>query len=327
MKKIIKPIILSLVFLLAGILLIKPTLSKLNFGIDLQGGFEILYKVETLDGSKLTDLDMDNTYKAIVNRIDTLGVSEPVITIEGNNLIRVQLPGVSNEEEARNRISTTAALTFRDINDNLLMTSDVLGKGGASVVQDPTTFAYQVKLDIKDKEKFYRVTKNLSKKSNNENRLVIWLDFIENEDSFDINTCGNGNSKCISAPSVNEAINGEVVIEGGFSKESAQELVDLINSGSLPTKLTEESTPRSVSPTLGAGIINKVSIAGIITFFIISLILILKYRISGVIGSICLFIYATLVFIIFNALDGVLTLPGIAALILGIGMAVDSIII
>ena len=328
MKKLVKPLIFVLSFLLIFVFLVKPTIEKLSFGIDLQGGFEILYEVETLDGSKLTSEDLDNTYKAIVNRIDTLGVSEPVITVEGENLIRIQLPGVSNEEEARERISTTAALTFRDVNDELLMTSEILGKGGASLTQNPQTFSYQVKLDIKDSAKFYDVTKDISKRDNNENIMVIWLDFEEGIDSFASATdCGRGSMKCISAPYVNEGINGEVVIEGGFTKESAQTLVDLINSGALPTKLIEESTPRSVSASFGQDVINKTAIAGIITFALISFILIFKYRISGLLGSICLFIYVMLVFIIFNSLDGVLTLPGIAALILGIGMAVDSIII
>ena len=104
MKKIFKPLLFVVIVLILFAFLVKPTLNNLSFGIDLQGGFEILYEVETLDGSELTSEDLDNTYKAIVNRIDTLGVSEPVITIEGSNLIRVQLPGVSNEEEARERM-------------------------------------------------------------------------------------------------------------------------------------------------------------------------------------------------------------------------------
>ena len=134
--------------------------------------------------------------------------------------------------------------------------------------------------------------------------------------------------KCISAAFVNEGLNSsEVVIEGNFTKEEAQSLVDLINSGSLPTKLTEEATPKSVSPSFGSETITKTGIAGLITFAIVSLILIFKYRFSGFIGSICLLVYSVLVFLIFNSVGGVLTLTGIAALVLGIGMAVDSIII
>ncbi len=331
MKKIITPIIVVIILLILCALLVKPAIKGIHYGIDLQGGFEILYNIEPLvEEEKLTDEDLDNTYKAIVNRIDTLGVSEPVITFEGENLIRIQLPGVSNEDEARQRISTTAVLSFRDVDDKLLMNSDILGRNGASLSQNQQTFQYQVKLDIKDTEKFYNVTKELSEKSG-DNLIITWLDYNEEEDSYQKykDTCGkDGNMKCISAAYVHEGLSSaSVVIEGNFTKEEAQNLVDLINSGSLPTKLTEESTPKSVSPSFGSETINKTGIAGIITFGLISLILIIKYRFSGLLGSICLFIYAVLVFLIFNGVDGVLTLTGIAALVLGIGMAVDSIII
>lgn len=332
MKKILKPLLIVIAIITLGAFLIKPTLKNISYGIDLQGGFEILYKIEPLEkGKELTEDDLDKTYTAIVNRIDTLGVSEPVIAFEGNNLIRIQLPGVSNEEEARQRISTTAVLSFRDTNDKLLMTSDILGNNGASLTQDSKSFQYEVKLDIKDTAKFYEVTKKISQRTNGNNMIVIWLDYNEELDSYENEklTCGkDSNMKCISAASVKEGLDGgSVVIQGNFTKEEAQTLVDLINSGSLPTKLSEEATPKSVSPSFGAETITKTGIAGIITFILISSILVFKYRISGLIGSVCLFVYALLVFIIYNAVGGVLTLTGIAALVLGIGMAVDSIII
>ena len=332
MKKILKPIVITFLILVGCILLIKPTLKSIHYGIDLQGGFEILYNIEPLKkGDTVTEDDLDKTYKAIVNRIDTLGVSEPVISFEGNDLIRIQLPGLKNEEEARQRIGTTAVLSMRDTEDNLLLSSDVFGRGGATLEQNSKTFQYQVKLDIKDTEKFYEITKKISKKPNGENLIVIWLDFVEGLDSYENEktTCGkDANMKCISSAYVNEALNSNsVVIEGSFTKEEAQNLVDLINSGSLPTKLTEEATPKSVSPSFGSDTIKKTGIAGIITFALIMVILVVKYRLSGIVASVCLFVYALLVFVVFNLVGGVLTLTGIAALVLGIGMAVDSIII
>lgn len=332
MKKILKPIVITFLILVGCILLIKPTLKSIHYGIDLQGGFEILYNIEPLKkGDTITEDDLDKTYKAIVNRIDTLGVSEPVISFEGNDLIRIQLPGLKNEEEARQRIGTTAVLSMRDTEDNLLLSSDVFGRGGATLEQNSKTFQYQVKLDIKDTEKFYEITKKISKKPNGENLIVIWLDFVEGLDSYENEktTCGkDANMKCISSAYVNEALNSNsVVIEGSFTKEEAQNLVDLINSGSLPTKLTEEATPKSVSPSFGSDTIKKTGIAGIITFALITIILVVKYRLSGIVASVCLFAYALLVFVVFNLVGGVLTLTGIAALVLGIGMAVDSIII
>ena len=332
MKKNVWTWIICALIVIIGILSINRILNNISYGIDLQGGFEILYNVEPLvEGDKITDEDLENTYKAIVNRIDTLGVSEPVITIEGSNLIRIQLPGVKSEEEARERISTTAVLSFRDTNDKLLLTSDVLGRGGAALNQNSQTLAYQVRLDIKDIEEFYKVTKELASRPDGENLMVTWLDFDSEKDSYanEKESCGrDGNMKCISAAYVHEGLSSSsVVIEGNFTREEAQNLVDLINSGSLPTKLTEEATPKSVSPSFGEETITKTGIAGIIAFSIIALILMFKYKLSGLVGSVTLFLYLLLVFLLFNSVGGVLTLPGIAALILGIGMAVDSIII
>ena len=332
MKKTLIPSLIIIGIILVGLFCVRHIIGSISYGIDLQGGFEILYNIEPLvEGEELSEEDLENTYKAIVNRIDTLGVSEPVITIEGDNLIRVQLPGVQNEDEARNRISTTAVLSFRDTEDNLLLTSDVLGRNGASLSQNTKTFQYQVKLDIADTEEFYYVTKELSERGNGNNLMVTWLDFDENTDSYEAykEVCGtDGNMKCISAAYVNEALSSkEVVIEGNFTREQAQALADLINSGSLPTKLTEEATPRSVSPKFGEETIAKTGLAGLITFALISLILVFKYKLSGIVSSVCLFAYVVIVFAIFNGVGGVLTLTGIAALVLGIGMAVDSIII
>ena len=331
MKKLKWPILILVVTVLVCALSIGKVLKNISYGIDLQGGFEILYRVEPLvEGNKVTSEDLEETYKAIVKRIDTLGVSEPVITIEGDNLIRVQLPGEEDEETARSRMGTPAVLTFRDVDDNLLLTSDILSNK-AVVNQDTKTLGYEVVLGIDDIEKFYNVTKDLSERKDGTNLMVIWLDFEEGKDSYKSQgeACGkDGNMKCISAAYVHEALgSNSVSISGSFTQEQAQNLAELINSGALPTKLVEEATPKSVSPSFGSETITKTGLAGLIAFVIISLILIFKYRFSGLVGSICLFAYIVLVFLLFNAVDGVLTLTGIAALVLGIGMAVDSIII
>ena len=175
MKKILKPLLIMLGILVVGIIVAFPTLKNISYGIDLQGGFEILYRIEPLEEGGVIDQEaLEKTYNAMTDRIDTLGVSEPVITIEGDNLIRVQLPGVSNAEEARERISTTAVLSFRDVNDNLLMTSEVLAKGGAKAELNPQApGTYMVSLNIKDTSKFYEVTKEISKIYNCKESAVI----------------------------------------------------------------------------------------------------------------------------------------------------------
>ena len=155
---------------------INPLINKINFGLDLQGGFEVLYEVTPLKEGETLNHDMlYSTYKSILKRIDVLGVSEPEITIEGDNRIRIKLAGVSNAEDARNTISSTATLSFRDYSDNLLMTSDVLG-GQAKVTQDERGKP-AVSLKIKDTNTFYETTKRVKNMTNN--IMVIWLDFDE----------------------------------------------------------------------------------------------------------------------------------------------------
>ena len=161
-----------------------PLFKNLKFGLDLQGGFEVLYKVESIDGSKMTTDKMTATYKTLSKRIDSLGVSEPEIILEGTDRIRVKLAGVTDPEEARSQLSTVASLSFRDVDDKLLMSSDVLSAGQAKVGQDEQGRP-AVALTVKDKDKFYEVTNEISSRESGKNMIVIWLDFNQMTDSFE----------------------------------------------------------------------------------------------------------------------------------------------
>ena len=323
-KVIISTVILFLITVVICYLFV-PLFSSLKFGLDLQGGFEILYKAESIDGSKMTQEKMTSTYKTLSKRIDSLGVSEPEIVLEGSNRIRVKLAGVTDPEAARSQLSTVATLSFRDVDDNLLMTSDVLSSGVAARVGQDNSGNPAVALSIKDKDKFYDVTNTISQKSDGNNMIVIWLDYNEMTDSFskEKGTCGTSGSNCLSAATVSQGFASDVIIQGSFTKEEVQNLVDLINSGSLPSKLTEISS-NTVGASFGDQTLQKTLVAGIIGVIAISAILIFIYHFAGLISSIAMIIYAFLVFLVFWVVGGVLTLPGIAALVLGIGMAVDS---
>lgn len=299
-----------------------PLFKNLKFGLDLQGGFEILYKVESIDGSKMTNEKVKATYKTLSKRIDSLGVSEPEIIIEGNDKIRVKLAGVSNPEEARKQLSTVATLSFRDTDDNLLMSSDVLVSGGAKVSQDASGNP-AVLLSVKDQDEFYKVTNKV--KSYDKNMIVIWLDYTPMLDSYEKESslCGTSGSNCLSAATVSQGFASDVIIQGDFSEDEVNNLVDLINSGSLPSKLTEISS-QTVGASFGDATLEKTLIAGIIGVVLIILILLSFYRFAGFISAVSMMLYTFLVFVVFWVVGGVLTLPGIAALVLGIGMAVDS---
>lgn len=299
-----------------------PLFKNLNFGLDLQGGFEVLYEVESIDGSKMTSDKMTATYKTLSKRIDSLGVTEPEIILEGNNKIRIKLAGVTNQEEARKQLSTVATLSFRDSKDNLLMNSEVLNAGSAKVSQD-SSGKPAVLLSVKNKDKFYDVTNKV--KDYEENIIAIWLDFDSATNSYanEKEKCGTTGSNCLSAASVSQGFASDVIIQGNFTEEEVSNLVDLINSGSLPSKLTEISS-RTVGASFGDATLAKTLLAGIIGVSLIAIMLITLYHFAGVVSSISVLIYSFLVFAVFWVVGGVLTLPGIAALVLGIGMAVDA---
>lgn len=301
-----------------------PLFKSLKFGLDLQGGFEILYKAESIDGSKMNSEKLTATYKTLSKRIDGLGVSEPEIIVEGNDRIRVKLAGVKNPEEARTQLSTVATLSFRDTENNLLMTSDVLKAGAAKVSQDAAGRP-AVLLTVKDKDKFYEVTSNISSREEGKNLIVIWLDYNELMDSYEKEGiyCGTNESNCLSAATVSQGFASDVIIQGNFTDEEVKNLVDLINSGSLPSKLTEISST-TVGASFGEKTLETTLMAGIIAIVAIMVLLILVYHFAGFVSSISMMIYTILVFSTFWVVGGVLTLPGIAALVLGIGMAVDS---
>ncbi len=316
-------IVACLAIIVACLVSFQPLLDKIHYGIDLQGGFEILYQVSPIDEEDELDSDMVyNTYKSLLKRIDILGVSEPEITIEGDDRIRVKLAGVTNKEEAREVLSSTASLTFRDANNVLLMTSEVLS-GNAKVTRDENGRP-AVSLSIKDKDTFYEVTNKVSKMENNV--IVIWLDFQEGVDSYskEKGNCGSlSDSRCLSAATVSQGFASDVIIQGNFTEEEVTSLVELINSGALPTKLSEISS-RTVEASFGSSALNKTLLAGVIGILLVVVIMVGVYRFSGFVASMGIVLYTILSFLIFYLINGVLTLPGIAAMLLGIGMAVDA---
>lgn len=324
MKKTIIGIIVSLLVAVICCFGCVKLLKHINYGLDLQGGFEVLYEVEAFEGEKLDSDMVYNTYKSILKRVDSLGVSEPEISIEGENRIRIRLAGVTSQKEAREKISSMYVLSFRDSADNLLMTSSVL-KGSAKVTMD-SYGKPAVSLSIKDTDTFSKVTGDISKKMNNV--IVIWLDYDENKDSYskEKDKCGTAESRCKSAARVEQAFSSDVIIQGNFTKEEAETLAENINLGSLPTKLTELSS-RTVEASFGENSLNKTFLAGIIGIITVIALMVLVYHFAGLIAGIGVIVYALLTFLLFYLINGVLTLPGIAAMLLGIGMAVDACVI
>ncbi|TYO73275.1 protein translocase subunit SecDF [Rossellomorea marisflavi] len=302
----------------------KSIIKDIKLGLDLQGGFEVLYEVQPVNGEKITKDTVANTAEALDERINVLGVSEPSIQIEDNNRIRVQLAGVEDQNQAREILSTQANLSFRDVDDKVRLDGSDLVSGSAK-----QTFNDQnqpiVSLKLKDRKKFYELTQNIYQMAP-QNQLVIWLDFEEGKDSYK-KEAGKEDPKFLSAPNVNKPINSdEVIIEGNFTVEEAQNLAKLLDAGALPVKL-EEKYSTSVGAQFGQEALDKTITAGIIGIALIFLFMIVYYRLPGFIATVTLSVYLYLVLLLFELMNGVLTLPGIAAIILGVGMAVDANII
>lgn len=263
---------------------------------------------------EITASDLEKTKSVIEKRINALGVSEVFVTISGHNRIVVDIPGYTNIEEAKNIIGRIAVLTFKDEEGNILITGKNLKNA---------TFTYQatqeggirepvvaLEWDEEGKQLFAEATeKNVGKK------IAIYLDEEE-----------------LMAPTVNEPITeGNAVItfgEGSIEEKtkSAQQYAALLRGGSLPVKMdfVEE---RVVGPSLGRDTINKSQIGAIIAIIAILIYMIIVYRMFGAIGALALLIYAVIYLGFLLAIGTVFSLPTIGAVILSLGMAVDSNII
>ncbi|MCE5677759.1 protein translocase subunit SecDF [Staphylococcus pseudintermedius] len=331
MKKVSRLItfILLVVLLFAGMsATYKSVIKNVNLGLDLQGGFEVLYQVNPLgDGEKIDNTAVQSTAKTLERRVNVLGVSEPKIQVEDQNRIRVQLAGVQDQNQARKILSSQANLTIRDADDKVLLTGKDLVQGSAKQEFKQNTNQPAVTFKLKDSDKFKKVTEEISKKQ--ENVMVVWLDF-EKGDSYEKEKTKE-DSKFISAASVNQPINStNVEISGGFQGEKgiseAKQIADLLNSGSLPVEL-KEIYSTSVGAQFGQDALDKTINASMIGIGIIFLFMLLFYRLPGIVAVITLTTYIYLTMVAFNFISGVLTLPGLAALVLGVGMAVDANII
>ncbi|PAK57894.1 protein translocase subunit SecDF [Staphylococcus capitis] len=308
----------------------KNVVKNVNLGLDLQGGFEVLYQVNPLDiGEKIDKKALQATSRTLENRVNVLGVSEPKIQIEDPNRIRVQLAGIKDQAQARKLLSTQANLTIRDAQDHVLMSGSDIKQGSAKqeFKQDQPTVTFKVK----SKEKFKKVTEKISKKR--DNVMVVWMDYKKG-DSYkkEAKKQQEGKDpKYVSAANVDQPINSDSVeISGGFNGKKgvkeAKQIAELLNAGSLPVDL-KEIYSNSVGAQFGQDALDKTIFASFIGVGIIYLFMLGFYRLPGLVAIIALTTYIYLTLVAFNFISGVLTLPGLAALVLGVGMAVDANII
>ncbi len=301
-------IFLLVVGALAGLLITTtvPVAKNITLGLDLQGGFEILYEVQPLEANQQVNTELLRaTAEMVEKRVNIGGVTEPDVTIEMPNRIRVKIASqTTDQDKLRSLIGKPAVLEFRDEAGKVLFRGADLAPGGASVGYDNLNQPVVV-LKFKDPDKLEEVTRAYVGKL-----MPIYLD-----------------ENMLTNPRIQQAISGgTATITGDYTVESAQELASILNSGALPAKLIEKQVT-SVGASLGAMALQKTINAGYVGAALILVFMLVVYRLPGLIANITLAVFTYSCLVVLDWMDATLTLPGIAGFILSVGMAVDANII
>jgi preprotein translocase subunit SecD len=301
-------IIASIVVVLIGLAYFtsKPILNNLKLGLDLKGGLHVVLMADEKEGQEVTTDTIQKAIGVLRNRIDSLGVKEPIIYPQGKNRIVIELAGVNDPEEAVNIIKNTAQLEFWDENGNVLVTGKDLKDAQATPGTGGQGPSVSLEFNAEGTKLFAAATQ-----ANIGRRIAIVID-----------------DQVISAPNVNEVIpSGKAEISGGFADvQEAQNLAVLLRSGALPVSFSIMEK-RTVGPTLGADSLDLSVKAATVGLIAILIFMMGYYVLPGVVASISMLLYSILVLGTMASLGAVLTLPGIAGFVLSIGMAVDANII
>jgi len=291
---------------------------KIHEGLDLQGGVHLVYE---LDESNIDQKDKASAVQSVINvidrRINALGVSEPVVQsakVGDKDAVILELPGVTDVNEAISLIGKTAQLKFMEYNTDASsqnpadqwkdteLTGANLKHADVQFDQNSGEPQVAIQFDAEGSKIFADLTqKNLQKP------IAIVLD-----------------NEIISAPTVQTVIeNGQAVITGKFSIDEAKKLAIELNAGALkvPINLVEQ---RNIGATLGSSSVKKSLMAGIVGLVLVAIFMIIYYKVPGILATVALFIYALIVLALFKLIPVTLTLAGIAGFILSVGMAVDA---
>ncbi len=272
--------------------------SSIDKGLDLVGGTSLLMEIKD---ANVTQSIVENTMELMSSRIDSQGVGEISITQEGKNRIRIEIPGEFDTDKVLETIGKTGELTFQDPNGNVLLTGKEVKKASAYYSQDSGNVV-GLELNEDGTAKFAEATTTFLNQ-----KIAIKMD-----------------DKVLTNPTVNSVIsNGNAVIEGMSSLEEAKSIASIINSGALPVKL-EAVSVKTVGPTIGAEALSLSKTAAMVGISCVMLFMIAFYRYSGVIASISLTLFVCIVLVVFAQFGVVLSLAGIAGLLLTVGMAVDA---
>lgn len=321
---------------------------KVHEGLDLQGGLQVLLQAKTPDGQPPLADDLEATRFIIENRVNGLGVSEPLIQIQGQDKIVVELPGVSDPDAAIRTFGQTGRLEFVDAGDNFLSpgikvetsfpalwpvpaeqlaaTSTVTNTTGVT----GTTQSALPKFATVVTGEHLRTAELAFQQTTNQPVVAFTLTADGAKRFSDYSSKNIGkilaivlDGEVISAPRINGVISDQGQIEGQFTREEANSLVLQLKYGALKVPLEVVNT-RTVGPSLGQDSVRKSIIAGAVGLAAVALFMMIYYRLPGVLATLALLIYGAITFSLFKLIPVTLTLPGIAGFILSIGMAVDA---
>ena len=279
---------------------LKPWGDAISLGLDLRGGVYTVYQAENNDDPDF-DTKMESTVSILTSRLTRQGFTEATVTRQGSDRIRVEIPNVSDPNQILTIIGTPAQLYFVDEDGNNLMEGAMVKNAQAAQDQDgKPCIAFE--LTDEGAKIFAEATAaNLGK------TISITLD-----------------GETISRATVNTVIaGGKGEITGNFTADEAKNLATLILSGALPLNLTQLEVS-AISATLGVEALDRAIQAGIIGVILVMLFMLFRYRLCGLVADIALTIYIMIVVLLLALTGAQLTLPGVAGIILGIGMAVDA---
>lgn len=282
--------------------LVKPT----KLGLDLKGGVYVVLEAKPEGDQIIDDEAMNRLIEVLDRRINGIGVAESIVQKSGQNRVIVELPGITNTEEAVNLIGKTALLEFRLMNEDgtlgeTLLTGEALESAAVSY-DNLGRPQIQFEMNQEGAVKFAQITRE-----NTGRQLAITLD-----------------GEVQTAPQINGEIpSGNGVITGSYTVEEAQATATLLNAGALPVK-AEIIETRSVGASLGEESIAQSTTAAKVALALIAIFMVIFYRLPGLIANCALVVFGLIAFGTLNFIEATLTLPGIAGLILSVGMAVDA---
>ncbi|NLJ74625.1 MAG: protein translocase subunit SecD [Firmicutes bacterium] len=289
--------IILAVLVVAGVLLY---VTPFNLGLDLKGGVHVVLEADET-GEPITNENMAGVVSIIERRINALGVSEPIIQRQGARRVIVELPGIHDQQQAIDTVGKTALLEFKDPYGNTAVDGSYVKS-----VQLGTDRYGRPAIDIEfDREGVQLFAQMTTRYQGQLTQIVLDGEVLQ--------------EVLIREP----ILEGKAQISGSFTHEEARHMVVLLQEGSLPIPMKIMEI-RNVGPTLGQDSINRSFKAGIVGVILVFVYMMFYYKLPGLVADIALSCYIVILLGMLSAINAVLTLPGIAGIILSIGMAVDA---